>query len=158
MRMGWLIIGIVPRWKPKTTSTFFCVSSSKAVCIIFSLSDSIHTTCSCSLRLPQRAERMAHSEVVSNFIQRNLQSKIYNLHCQLPASVWPLLIEYSSNTGSSLINLLAGPSCLTSSVISLTTSTNLVASAEEIQEKWRRPGSMPRCSIRFLKRANFLLA
>ena len=36
----------------------------------------------------------------------------------------------------------------------VTTSTNLVDSAEEIQENCRRPGSIPMCSIRFLNNAN----
>jgi len=34
------------------------------------------------------------------------------------------------------------------SVTSLTTSTNLVDSADEIQENWSRPGSVPICSIK----------
>jgi hypothetical protein len=34
------------------------------------------------------------------------------------------------------------------------TSTNLVDSAEEIQENCRRPGSIPMCSMRFLNSAN----
>ena len=35
------------------------------------------------------------------------------------------------------------------SVTSLTTSTNLVDSAEDIHENWSRPGSVPICSIKF---------
>jgi hypothetical protein len=47
-----------------------------------------------------------------------------------------------------------GPSSLTAFVTWVTTSTNLVDSAEEIQENCRRPGSIPMCSMRFLNKAN----
>jgi hypothetical protein len=56
------------------------------------------------------------------------------------------------------MSLLDGPVFLTSSETALATSTNLLASAEEIQEKWRRPGSIPIYSISSLNRVNFLLA
>ena len=42
----------------------------------------------------------------------------------------------------------------TDDVTALTTSTNLVDSAELIQENWSRSGSVPICSIKFLNSPN----
>ena len=46
----------------------------------------------------------------------------------------------------------------TDDVTALTTSTNLVDSAELIQENWSRPGSNPVYSIKFIKSPNLRLA
>jgi hypothetical protein len=48
-----------------------------------------------------------------------------------------------------LTNFRFGPSALTASVTWLTTFTNFVDSADEIQENCRRPGSTPICTMRF---------